>query len=418
VRALQNRRFRLVLLVLLGVPLAGFHLGTTLVAAAVEPGFRADDFLVYMHAARDLAAGADPYASFLRSPIHDPTLNQGYIYPPLLAWLLQPLVPLGDHAATVVAEIVEHACLVGFVLLLRPILALASWEATAWIYVLVTAWFPVRQNLYGAQINVVLLFLLTVWLALGRRAIAGIPLALTFAIKFITAPLLAYVGLRRWWAALVAAAATLALAWGISAPGWMPEYWRQVFPQLSAGTGFRENIAPAGTLMRILQPASYYGQNIAPAAPVRALSLGLSLALLALTAWWLWRPAELTRRRLALEGAAVVAVAPLVATLTWPSHAALLLLPIAILLVEGGRRRDWTLTLLVACGTLLLGPVRSGELALIAAGVQSELVLRPLAETGVLGLGLVYVATLLATRPPRGTLAPNRIMSPRFGSRN
>lgn len=395
-RALQNRRFRLLLLATAGLLLVGSHFWSTLGAAILDPGYRAVDFLVYLQGARDLAAGHDPYTSFFKSEIFDPTLNLGYIYPPLLAWALQPMLALGHHGAIVLAEVVDHACLVLFVLLLRPALALRSWEATAWLFVLVAAWFPVRQNLYGAQVNVLLLLLVTTWLALGSRAAAGAPLGASFAIKFLTAPLLAYLALRRAWAGLAVALLTVVALWLVAAPHWLPEYATRVFPSLGSGTGFRENIAPSGTVIRLLYPASYYGQAAPPALAARVLTIAISLAVLAIVAWRLgWRP-RASREGQVLEAAAVVAAAPLVATLTWPSHAVLLLLPISVLAVIGGRRRDLRVLGLLAAGAVLLGPMRSVELALIAAGLKSELVLRPLAETGVLGMALIFAASLLA----------------------
>ncbi len=418
--ALRNRRFRLLLLALVGVPVVVFHVTTTLGAALLDPGFQATDFLVYFQGARDLGLGHDPYTSFFKSDIYDPTLNLGYIYPPLLAWALQPLVAVGEHGAVVLAELISHACLAAFVLLLRPLLALRSWEASAWLYVLVAAWFPVRQNLYGAQVNVLLLLLVTVWLAVAQqgRAASGIPLGASFAIKFLTAPLLGYLALRRAWPALAVALAAVAVLWALAAPGWLPEYWARVFPHLGSGTGFRENIAPSGTLIRLFQPSSFYGQAGAPPPAARVLTLAISLGLLALTAWRLgWSPRE-GRQGLVLEASAVVAVAPIVSTLTWPSHVVLLLLPIGVLLVEGVRRRDRTLVAMVAGGALMLGPVRSGELMLIAAGVRSAIILRPLAETGVLGMALILAASLRGLAMPSAEwVRRDGIITDQFGSR-
>jgi hypothetical protein len=73
---------------------------------------------------------------------------------------------------------------------------------------------------------------------------------------------------------------------------------------------------------------------------------------------------------------------------------------------------------MVAAGALMLGPVRSGELMLIAAGVRSQVILRPLAETGVIGMALIFAASLRSlAMPTAGWVRDDGIITDQFGSR-
>lgn len=387
---------RVFLLAFVGIPVVLASLASTVFGAFTDPKYLAGDFIVYLHAARTLAVGGDPYGSFVHSTVLDPTLNQGYIYPPLLAWFLQPLTFLGDRAATAVAAIVVQLLLAGFVLLLRPVLELRSWEATGWLYVAAAGWYPARANLQGAEVNILMLFLVTAFLLAAASRASGVPLGATVAIKFLTAPLLGYLLLRRRWWTAVGAVLAIAALWAVSSPRWLPEYFSQVLPEVAQATGFRENVSPTGFFIRLLMPESLYGQTVPAPFAANLLGLVTALGVLALTAWRLGVRMPANRRALVLEVSAVLAVCPLVATLAWPSHLVLLLLPLSTVAVEGFRAGDRALLGLVAGGWLLLGPVHTTVLTGIAAGVVSGPALRGLTELGVLGVLLVFAASLRA----------------------
>jgi hypothetical protein len=419
-RSLGNRRFRLLLLGLLGLPLLGAHVLQTLVEPLLDPSFKAPDFLVYLHAARDLAAGRDPYQAFFTASIPDATLNQAYIYPPLLAWLLHPLAGLSDHAAQLVALAALQLCLLAFLAAMAWTLRARSLESVGLMALLVISFYPTRLNFYGAQVNLLLLALSGLWLAAWVRGDAwwgGAALGFGVAVKILQLPLVPLLALGRRWRALCAAALAGLAATLVAAPALLPEYWLRVFPSFGLGTGFRENLAPAGALTRLLEPSTFYGQASATPGAVRLLAALAAAAVVAITAWHLRLPRQ-GRRGRTLEAAAAVAATPLLATLAWPSHLVLLLLPILVLLWTAAETGDARLLAMAASSWLLLGPVHSAFLYLIAAGVTSEAVLRPLAETGLAGILLLWVASLLALRRHGREAGGERERLPRPGPYN
>jgi hypothetical protein len=104
-----------------------------------------------------------------------------------------------------------------------------------------------------------------------------------------------------------------------------------------------------------------------------------------------------------LEAAAVVAVTPIVTSYSWGTHLVLLLLPILVLVAWGVRRRDWAVLALVAAGYLLIGPGHNRMQTLLVSGYSDLVVLRLMAELGVLGVLAIWIACLLAVRRERST---------------
>jgi hypothetical protein len=109
-----------------------------------------------------------------------------------------------------------------------------------------------------------------------------------------------------------------------------------------------------------------------------------------------------------------VAVSPLLATLAWPSHLVLLLLPILVLVSEGLDRRNQRLLGLVFISWLLLGPVHTTLLTAIAAGVANDLLLHVWDEASVAGVALLWLASLYALRVGVGreASATSRVLRP------
>jgi hypothetical protein len=217
------------------------------------------------------------------------------------------------------------------------------------------------------------------------------------AIKLLQAP----VGLlllwgRRWRMVLGAVLAGSAL-WLLAVPQYLPEYLFKVAPVLAAGTGLFENHSPGGTVARLVDPGTFLGvvRDTPPAA--RVITTLIALVALGVTFWVLRRP-RADRPGRALEAAAVVAVGPLVASYSWGTHLVLLLLPMVVLVGWSVRRRDWAVLGLVAAGWLLIGPGHKWFQALLVSGYPNMLVLRLMAEFGVVGITCIWVASLLAIR--------------------
>jgi len=193
-----------------------------------------------------------------------------------------------------------------------------------------------------------------------------------------------------------AAAAAGLLLWIVGAPQYLLEYLFKVLPAVSAGTGFFENHSPGGTIARLFDPDTFLTVRGSPAA-ARVLTLCLALAVLAVTLFFLRRPASSPAGR-ALEAAAIVAATPLIASYSWGTHLVLLLLPMFVLVTWAARRRDWTVIALVAVSWVLIGPGHKLLQALLGTGYSNLVVLRIMAEFGVVGVASLWIASLIAVR--------------------
>jgi hypothetical protein len=171
---------------------------------------------------------------------------------------------------------------------------------------------------------------------------------------------------------------------------------------LAGGTGLFENHSPGGTVARLLDPGTFLGavRDTSPAA--RAITTAIALVTLAITFWIVRRPRS-DRTGRTLEAAAVVSVGPLVASYSWGTHLVLLLLPMLVLVAWAVRRRDWTVLGLVALGWALIGPGHNWFQVLLVSGYPNLLVLRLMAEFGVVGITAIWIASLLAVRRESST---------------
>jgi len=134
------------------------------------------DFTVYQYAARALKQGEDPYAA--RNP-----RGYRYVYPPLLAVLLQPVADWEPQDAALVFYLLSVAALIGSVLLLRRVVG-GRWPPIL-VAAVVCLGFA-HQGFQRGQVTHVLLFLQVAALALllaRRYATAGLFLGLGGALR-------------------------------------------------------------------------------------------------------------------------------------------------------------------------------------------------------------------------------------------
>ena len=153
-------------------------------------------------------------------------------------------------------------------------------------------------------------------------------------------------------------------------------------------------------MARLFDPATFLGtaRDTGPAA--RVITIVIALAVLAVTFWVLRRPSTGRSGRV-LEAAAMVAAGPLIASYSWGTHLVLLLLPMVVLIEWAIRRRDWLVLTLVAAGWLLIGPAHNWFQTLLLSGYSNLLVLRLMAEFGVVGITAIWIASLVAVRRAR-----------------
>ena len=397
VSALENRGFRTILLLLAGVPIVLTYLWQAVIQPIFLTGYLGDFQESYLRAAARLSKGLDPYDLCATMGCSEPTGPQ-YVMPPLLAWLLQPLVGVDSHVITVGAVIVLNASLALFIWLMVLALRVTDSQLAFLLVLVAIAFEPVIGNIEEGQVNLVLLALSGVWFAawVRDRWWGGVALGAEVALKLIQGPVGLLVLWARRWSMLAAAAGAGLVLWLIGAPQFLLEYLLKVLPAVSAGTGFFENHSPGGTITRLFDPSTFVSTPGSP--PVaRALTLLIAVGVVVVTFVVLRRPSTNATGR-ALEAAAIVAATPLVASYSWGTHLALLLLPMFVLVAWALGRRDWNVLLLVAASWLLIGPVHKVLQVLLVSGYSDVLVLRVIAEGGVVGLLAWWIASLLAVK--------------------
>jgi Glycosyltransferase family 87 len=395
--ALESRRFRDVLLVLAGVPIALTYVWQAILQPIFFSAYLGDFQESYLRAASRVAGGLDPYDLCATMGCAEPTGPQ-YVMPPVLAWLLQPLVGVDSHLITLGAVLVLNLSLALFLWTVLKALHVHDWQLAAFLVLVALAFEPVVGNIEEGQVNLVLLGLSGVWFLawVENRWWGGLALGAAAALKLIQGPLALLVLWGRRWAMLGAAAAAGLVLWLAGAPQYLFEYLLKVLPAVSAGTGFFENHSPGGTLARLFDPSTFFATRGSPA-PARVMTVVVALIVIAITFLVLRAPATHVTRR-ALEAAAIVAATPLIASYSWGTHLVLLLLPMFVLISWSVWRRDWSVLALVGISWFLIGPVHKVLQVLLVTGYTDVLVLRVLAEAGVAGILALWIASLLAVR--------------------
>jgi hypothetical protein len=400
---LANRRFSGLLVIWAGIPITLLYVWQAVVQPLAFGTYLGDFQESYLRAAGRLAAGQDPYDLCQTMGCLEPTGPQ-YVTPLPLAWLLQPAVGVDGHALAAGAVVLLNASLVVFLVCVLIALQVRDWQLAALLVLTALAFEPTTANIVEGQINLVLLALSGAWLLawVAGRWWGGAALGIAVALKLIQAPVgLLVLWARRW--SMLAAAAVAALGlWLVAAPQYLLEYLLKVVPAIGAGTGFFENHSPGGTIARLLEPDTFLGAARGAPLGARIITALIAIAALVVTFAVLRRPSSSATGR-ALEAAAAVAVTPIVASYSWGTHLVLLLLPMMVLIAWAVRRGDWTVLGLVALGWALIGPGHHAFQVLLVSGYTNLVVLRLLAEVGVIGIAAIWIASLLAVRRERAT---------------
>ena len=385
------------MLAVAGVPIVATYLWQAVIQPIFFGGYLGDFQESYMRAAMRIAAGQDPYDLCATMGCLEPTGPQ-YVMPPVLAWLLQPLVGVDARLITVGAVLVLNASLVLFIWLALRALKVKDWQLAALLVLVALAFEPVVGNVAEGQVNLLLLGLSGVWFWawIEDRWWGGAALGTAIAIKLIQGPIALLVLWGRRWAMFAAAAGAGLVLWLAGAPQYLFEYLLNVLPAVSGGTGFFENHSPGGTITRLFEPDTFFAVPGSPG-PARVLTVLLAIAILVATLRALRSPARSAVGR-SLEAAAIVAATPLIASYSWGTHLVLLLLPMFVLMAWAMRRRGWQVLGLVAAAWLLIGPGHKLMQALLVSGYSNVVVLRLMAEFGVVALFALWVASLVAVR--------------------
>ncbi len=396
--ALANRRFTALLLVWAGVPIVLLYLWQALIQPLAFGTYLGDFQESYMRAAARLAAGHDPYDLCQTMGCLEPTGPQ-YVTPLPLAWLLQPFVGVDSHVLAAAVVVVLNASVALFLFSMLRALRVDDWQLAALLVLTALAFEPTTANIVEGQINLVLLALSGLWLLawMAGRWWGGAALGVAVALKLIQAPVGLLVLWARRWSMLAAAVIAGLGLWLLAAPQYLFEYLFKVVPAIGAGTGLFENHSPGGTIARLIEPDTFFAATRGSPPAARIITAVIAIAALLVTFIILRSPSRTATGR-GLEAAAVVAVTPIVASYSWGTHLVLLLLPMLVLIAWAARTRDWTVLGLVALGWALIGPGHHLFQVLLVSGYSNLVVLRLMAEFGVVGILAVWVASLLAAR--------------------
>ncbi|HEV2035838.1 MAG TPA: glycosyltransferase family 87 protein [Candidatus Dormibacteraeota bacterium] len=395
-RPLANRRFRwLLIAVALPLPLLQYLVVTAQLSAdLVNRGN--EDFWVYARAAATIARGADPYGASSATTIAQ---NTTYIYPPLLAWLVQPLVTLDLTTQTLVGFAVLQICFFAAIAIVTRALN-ASWQLAALVTLAGITSYWVRRDLYEGQVDLVILALESIWFwawVRGGRWWGGVALACGAALKVLPGVLLLLPIARRRWemvAGVVVAGSVLFVAlFRLNL-----EYATRVFPFLPGVVGNPESQSPASTLLRLLEPASLYGEPDRLGAWFHVLIIAMTAAFLIVTAWRL-RAKAIDSESAAIEGAAAVALLPLLTPVTWGHHLVVELIPLYVLAWVAIRRRHLWLGGLTLLAWVLANPVHLLFMAAYLGGAKTPVVMNVWVELPVAGAVLVWALCLYAYQP-------------------
>ena len=401
-RPLANRRFRwLLIAVALPLPLLQYlvvtaQLSTDLVNRGNE------DFWVYARAAAAIAHGADPYSGATATSIAS---NTGYIYPPLLAWLVQPLVTLNLTTQTLVGWAALQICFFAAIVIMTLALR-ASWQLAALVTLAGITSYWVRRDLFEGQVDLVILILVAIWFwawVRGGRWWGGVALACGAALKVIPGVLILLPIARRRWQ-MVAGAVAAGVGLFVALLSLNFEYATRVLPYLPGVVGNPESQSPASTLLRLFEPSTLYGQADSLGGWFHVLIIVITVAFIAVTAWRL-RSQALDAESAALEAAAAVALLPLLTPVTWGHHLVVELIPLYVLAWTAIRRSQVWLGGLTLLAWVLANPVHLLFMAAYLGGVTTPVVMNVWVELPVAGVILIWALCLHAYRP-NATPAP------------
>ena len=362
----------------------------------------AGDFAVYYHAALLIRSGVGPYNLVPAKTFF--AGNFTYIYPPFLAWLLQPLTLVPFEEARLIWLGLLQVSILGLIVLSWRVLGARGWISRATIVIVWIMTWPVLFNLQIGNLNPVMAlcgaaFALTYVSRTGKAGIGWVALGLGVAAKLYQAPVWLIIASKRWFderAGLTVAVIAGLVPTVFAVPAYLPRYLAKVLPRLSSISADPNNISPGGVLVHLLDPAAALANKDVPHPGIKSVAVLASLVVLMVAVWAMrW-----TRDR-RLEVALASLPIPLMASVTWDTHLVLQILPVMLVVqLAWGRRHYGVVALEVASALLalwyvwLLVPVVP-YLRLAFPLVADELVW-DLPGVGIMGMfaGAVWLARL------------------------
>ncbi len=300
----------------------------------LSPGYQPmGDFDAYYRAAADLNSNLDPYLRYNHAiPF---SLSVGYIYPPFLARLLQPLALLALDQANLIALVVLQLSVLASVLLTWHLLGLRSWTARLFVLDAFLLSSGLIANVQVGNLNVLLGPSSLAWvLAYRRAAIWGwLVVGFNVGLKLQQAPLFALALFRRDWRGLTLGLTTLLATFIAGGIALSFEFLATVLPRLTntVPTG-AQNTSLLADIERLLHPGADNLTYDPTYAESRFFLVPIVLVVLFFTARALYGLADRQ-----LEALIALAAVPSLSNYLGAPHL-LLLLPIGLLLAERALR--------------------------------------------------------------------------------
>ena len=381
-------------------------------------GGRFEDFSAYLGAARSMAAGHSPYASFNGNVS---VVMTGFDYPPFAALLVRPLALLSDSAAVTLWLWFSVACTVtGAVVLARTVLP-ARWPRTELALLATFAFGPAGYNYWHGQMNPVIFLLLALALRSyveDEQTKTGVLLGLAAAIKLSPVVLVVLLFRRRWWRGTAAMAATIVASVAAAVPvigvSGVRTFVDTVLPSLARETGWIYNQSVGGLFSRVADHSVL--QVGSASALLHTAVLAAALAILGVC-FWMVRPGQRDRAERGAEFGLGVTGMLLAASIAWYPHFTHLLIPLAAaagLVAARGWRVERRLGQAALAGLAVFGLLVPVVVASIDMGTMQRLstsaawwpALQLFSIPCLAALALfVALARSLGTRKPAGRLA-------------
>jgi alpha-1,2-mannosyltransferase len=341
-----------------------------------------EDYTAYLSAAQAAAHHTDVYATFLNHV--QPIPVQGFDYPPVVAWLLQPLTGLPATTAATAWLFLLLACTVAGTAIIAYELLPATWPRLELTAVFAFLYAPVAYNLWHGQMSaVVYLFLalaLRSWLR-DKQVSIGVYIGIAALIKIAPVMLSVLLLRRRWWAACASLAVTLGVGVGggilTLGAGTLREYVTRVLPVLGQQNGWIYNQSAAGALNRLTGHSVLAFQP--PSLVLTILTVSIAVAAVAIAAWMV-RPSEVSTEVRGAQFAVAILAMLLAGTVTWFWHLGVLLIvlaSVAALVASGTIRRPRSVVI-----TAVAALVTTGLVAPLVIGWVSMAGLTAVSHTG------------------------------------
>lgn len=337
-----------------------------------------EDYQDYLAAAKAVTRHTDIYGAFLNHV--QPIPVQGFDYPPVVAWLLQPLAGAPSTIAANAWLLVLLASTVAGTAIIAFELLPATWPRVELTAVFSLLYAPVTYNLWHGQMSaVVYLFLalaLRSWLR-GKQNSLGVYIGIAALIKLAPVLLIVLLLRRRWWAACLSLAVTLTIGVGVGVLalgiGTLREYITRVLPVLGQQNGWIYNQSAAGAASRLLTHSVLAFQ---PSSALMTVAI-VAMAVVSIgVAAWIVRPAEVSRDVRGGQFALGILAMLLAGSVTWFWHlGALLIVMASVAALVAGRELHRPRRIAIA-----------GWAALLTTGVAAPLFIAFISMAGLITL--------------------------------